>query len=115
MAPGYPLPKKPLERRFSPLRNGSTAQDGNADSRRPKGHPRERHSGQFAFVDRGGYAFATCHVDNVIEAIQCALERGEGGQSWTSNFTGHHDAESRGEVLLRAAFFAPECRLEMRA
>jgi nucleoside-diphosphate-sugar epimerase len=36
-------------------------------------------SGQFAFIDRGDYAFATCHVDNVIEAIQCALERGKGG------------------------------------
>jgi nucleoside-diphosphate-sugar epimerase len=39
-------------------------------------------SGQFAFIDRGDYAFATCHVDNVIEAIQCALERGEGGRAF---------------------------------
>ena len=39
-------------------------------------------SGQFAFIDRGDYAFATCHVDNVVEAIQCALERGEGGRAF---------------------------------
>lgn len=36
-------------------------------------------TGQFAFVDRGDYAFATCHVDNVVEAIGCALARGDGG------------------------------------
>ena len=39
-------------------------------------------TGQFAFVDRGDYDFATCHVDNVIEAVQCALERGEGGRAF---------------------------------
>jgi len=39
-------------------------------------------SGRFAFIDRGDYAFATCHVDNVVEAIQCALERGEGGRAF---------------------------------
>ena len=44
--------------------------------------PEAINSGQFAFVDRGDYAFATCHVDNVIEAIQCALERGEGGRAY---------------------------------
>ena len=27
-------------------------------------------------------AFATCHVDNVVEAVQCALERGEGGRAF---------------------------------
>jgi nucleoside-diphosphate-sugar epimerase len=26
-------------------------------------------SGQFAFINRGDYAFATCHVDNVVEAV----------------------------------------------
>jgi nucleoside-diphosphate-sugar epimerase len=36
-------------------------------------------SGQFAFINRGDYAYATCHVDNVVEAITCALERGTGG------------------------------------
>lgn len=41
--------------------------------------PRAIASGQFAFIDRGDYAFATCHVDNVVEAVQCALEHGEGG------------------------------------
>ncbi len=39
-------------------------------------------SGKFAFIDRGDYAFSTCHVDNVIEAIQCALERGKGGRAF---------------------------------
>lgn len=39
-------------------------------------------SGQFAFIGRGDYAFATCHVDNVVEAIHCALERGEGGRAY---------------------------------
>ena len=44
--------------------------------------PQAINSGQFAFIDRGDYAFATCHVDNVIEAIECALERGEGGRAY---------------------------------
>lgn len=39
-------------------------------------------SGQFAFVDRGDYAVSTCHVDNVVEAVQRALERGEGGRAY---------------------------------
>jgi nucleoside-diphosphate-sugar epimerase len=44
--------------------------------------PQAIDSGNFAFVDRGDYAFATCHVDNVVEAVQCALERGEGGRTY---------------------------------
>src|SRR5215472_6622167 len=43
--------------------------------------PQAINSGQFAFINRGDYAFATCHVDNVVEAVQCALERGEGGHA----------------------------------
>jgi nucleoside-diphosphate-sugar epimerase len=39
-------------------------------------------SGQFAFINGGNHAFATCHLDNVIEAIQCALERGTGGRAY---------------------------------
>jgi nucleoside-diphosphate-sugar epimerase len=39
-------------------------------------------SGSFAFIERGDYPFATCHVDNVIEAVQCALERGTGGRAY---------------------------------
>ena len=42
-------------------------------------------SGQFAFINHGEYAFVTCHVDNVIEAIQCALERGAGGHAYFIN------------------------------
>ncbi|WP_157221038.1 NAD-dependent epimerase/dehydratase family protein [Flavisphingomonas formosensis] len=39
-------------------------------------------SGRFAFFHRGDYPFATCHVDNLIEAIQCALGHGEGGRPY---------------------------------
>jgi nucleoside-diphosphate-sugar epimerase len=44
--------------------------------------PQAINSGQFAFIDRGDYAFATCHVDNVVEAVQCALQRGAGGRAY---------------------------------
>jgi nucleoside-diphosphate-sugar epimerase len=40
---------------------------------------------QFGFIDRGEYAYSTCHVDNVIEAIECALERGAGGRAYHIN------------------------------
>ena len=42
-------------------------------------------SGQFAFINRGDYPYSTCHVDNVIEAIQCGLERGTGGRAYFIN------------------------------
>jgi len=42
-------------------------------------------SGRFAFFDRGDYAFSTCHVDNVVEAVQCALDRGVGGRAYFIN------------------------------
>lgn len=42
-------------------------------------------SGQFAFIDRGDYPYATCHVDNVIEAVLGALERGTGGRAYFVN------------------------------
>src|SRR5215469_6024255 len=44
--------------------------------------PQAINSGQFAFINRGDYAFDTCHIDNVLEAVQCALERGEGGHAY---------------------------------
>ena len=47
--------------------------------------PRVIKSGQFAFIDRGDYPFVTCHVNNVIEAVQCALERGAGGRAYFIN------------------------------
>jgi len=40
---------------------------------------------QFGFVDRGDYAYSTCHADNLIEAIECALERGTGGRAYFIN------------------------------
>jgi nucleoside-diphosphate-sugar epimerase len=42
-------------------------------------------SGQFAFVARGEYPYSTIHVDNVVEAVQCALERGTGGRPYFIN------------------------------
>lgn len=47
-----------------------------------RGIPRAIKSGQFAFVERGDYPFATCHVDNVVEALICALDRGTGGRAY---------------------------------
>ena len=44
--------------------------------------PRAIRSGQFAFINRGDYPVSTCHVDNVIEAVQCAFERGTGGRAY---------------------------------
>ena len=40
--------------------------------------PHAIESGQFAFIGRGEYPASTIHVDNVVEAVQCALERGTG-------------------------------------
>ena len=42
-------------------------------------------SGRFSFVDGGDYPFATCHVDNVVEAVQCALASGAGGRAYFIN------------------------------
>ena len=42
-------------------------------------------SGRFAFFDRGDYAFSTCHVDNVVEAVQCALQGSAGGRPYFIN------------------------------
>jgi nucleoside-diphosphate-sugar epimerase len=39
-------------------------------------------SGQFSFINRGDYPFATCHVDNVVEAVQCALASEPGGRAY---------------------------------
>ena len=36
----------------------------------------------FAFIARGDYPYSTCHVDNVVEALICALDRGEGGRAY---------------------------------
>lgn len=47
--------------------------------------PRAIKSGQFAFIDHGDYPYVTCHVDNVVEAIECALERGMGGHAYFIN------------------------------
>lgn len=44
--------------------------------------PRAIKSGQFAFIDWGAYPFSTCHVDNVIEAIEIVLQSGNGGRAF---------------------------------
>ena len=44
--------------------------------------PEAVRSGRFAFIDCGDHAFATYHVNNVVEAIPCALERGEGDHAY---------------------------------
>lgn len=44
--------------------------------------PHAIRSGQFAFIGRGDYPYSTCHVDNVAEALICALDRGEGGKAY---------------------------------
>jgi nucleoside-diphosphate-sugar epimerase len=47
--------------------------------------PHAIESGQFAFIARGEYPFATIHVDNVVEAVQRALQRGTGGRPYFIN------------------------------
>jgi len=47
--------------------------------------PHAIESGQFAFINGGDYPYVTCHVDNVIEAVQCALDRGTGGRAYFIN------------------------------
>ena len=47
--------------------------------------PHAIESGQFAFIGRGEYPASTIHVDNVVEAVQCALERGTGGRPYFVN------------------------------
>ena len=42
-------------------------------------------SGQFRFVDRGDFDFATCHVDNVVEAVARALDSSIGGRAFFIN------------------------------
>lgn len=44
--------------------------------------PQAIRSGQFAFIARGDYPYSTCHVDNVVEALILALDRGEGGRAY---------------------------------
>lgn len=47
--------------------------------------PKAVASGAFAFFDRGDFPFSIVHVDNVIEAVQVALDRGEGGRAYFVN------------------------------
>lgn len=40
---------------------------------------------QFGFIGGGRFGCVTCHVDNVVEALLCALERGRGGGGYFIN------------------------------
>jgi nucleoside-diphosphate-sugar epimerase len=42
-------------------------------------------SGRFAFIAGGEHSSSTIHVDNVVEAVVCALERGTGGRPYFIN------------------------------
>jgi len=41
--------------------------------------------GSFAFISRGEYPYVTCHVDNVAEAVVCALTASMGGRAYFIN------------------------------
>lgn len=41
--------------------------------------------GSFAFIARGEYPYVTCHVDNVAEAVVCALTASMGGRAYFIN------------------------------
>lgn len=41
--------------------------------------------GMFGFIGGGRFPCVTCHVDNVVEAITCTLERGNGGHAYFIN------------------------------
>src|SRR6202034_4893437 len=47
--------------------------------------PHAIRSGQFAFIKRGNYPFVALHVDNLIEAIGCALTAETGGRAYFAN------------------------------
>jgi nucleoside-diphosphate-sugar epimerase len=62
--------------------------------------PRAIGTGRFSFIDRGAYPFSTCHVDNLVEAVQCALEKGPGGRAY---FVNDREATSFREFIGRIA------------
>ena len=40
---------------------------------------------QFGFIGGGRFGCVTCHVDNVVEALICAIDRGRGGAAYFIN------------------------------
>lgn len=40
---------------------------------------------QFGFINAGRYPYVTCHVDNVVEAVLCALATDVGGRAYFIN------------------------------
>lgn len=69
-------------------------------------------SGRFAFIAGGEHSSSTIHVDNVVEAVLCALERGTGGRPYFINdrdlvtfrefVAGHAEAEGMSIDSLRS-------------
>lgn len=39
-------------------------------------------AGQYAWIDHGRYPTSTCHVDNLVEGVLLAAERGRGGEAY---------------------------------
>jgi nucleoside-diphosphate-sugar epimerase len=42
-------------------------------------------SGQFAFIGGGRFPYVTCHADNVVEGVRCALAARAGGKAYFIN------------------------------
>jgi nucleoside-diphosphate-sugar epimerase len=49
--------------------------------------PHAIRSGQFAFIKRGNYPYVALHVDNLVEAVGCALTAETGGRAYFANDT----------------------------
>ncbi len=56
--------------------------------------------GRFAWIDRGEHLSSTCHVANLVHAIELALTRGRGGQSY---FVADDGARTYRDMLTRLA------------
>jgi nucleoside-diphosphate-sugar epimerase len=93
------------ERSFAPYSSSKAAAERillEANNRRPgfetvairppmiwgKGMPMLEHmaetvrKGQWQWVDKGAQAMSTCHVDNLVEALLLAADRGHGGEAY---------------------------------
>lgn len=60
------------------------------------------HSGQFAWIDGGRRPFEAVHVDNVAQAVACALHRGQAGRAYLVTDRQPYSARSLLGALLGA-------------